>query len=68
MQDVFGIAREMSCTMSEQVLHRAGDVLRDVKAILHGSRVIWRDAKKIAPSTGSQCFVNDSARLGSQSC
>jgi hypothetical protein len=35
MQDVFGIAQERSCTMSEELLHRAVDVLHDVKAILH---------------------------------
>jgi len=42
MQDVFGIAQETSCTMSEQVLHRAGDVLRDVKAILQDSGELER--------------------------
>jgi hypothetical protein len=36
MQDVSDIAQEMSCTMSEELLHRAGDVLHDVKAILTG--------------------------------
>jgi hypothetical protein len=42
MSDVFGIAREMSCTMSEQVLHRAGDVMHDVKAIFQDSEEFGR--------------------------
>jgi hypothetical protein len=66
MSGGFGIAQERSCTMSEQVLHHARDVMHDVKANLRDARAVCRSGKKIAPGIECQWIGNSFDRIASQ--